>query len=655
MNERDNSCAPPARDGSFLQRMFAPTHGKRFAFFLLSDLLLVLLSLTLAFQLRFDFQLTGTDRLQLFHALPVFAAVKMAFFLSFRFYRMTWRYVSLDDLWRIVNTAVLAEAALMFAVLVGPDYLPSRAGAYSIASLKGFPRSVFLIDGVLTILLISTLRISKRLVLEVFSRRAPGVRPGKRTLIIGAGNTGEMLLRDMIRQGYQSFDPVGFLDDNPLKVGTSLHGVKVFATTGRLCEIVRKHDIEAIVIAVPSMNFKLLRTICDTARTSGVGTIKIIPRIYDFHRPEINLKDLEEISIEDLIGRQTVTVDREAIGSFLLGQVVLVTGAGGSIGSEISLQICGFEPERVVLFDVDETALHNLRLRIGRTHGHLADRIVYAVGDIRDAGRVQEVCGEHRPGIVFHAAAYKHVPMMEHNPREAVKANILGTYETARAAVECGARKFIMISTDKAVRPTSIMGATKRMAENVCRSLSRGDSTEFIAVRFGNVLGSRGSVLPLFLEQLKHGGPLTVTHRDMQRYFMTIPEAVSLVLQASVIGKGGEIMVLDMGVPITIVKLAEELIRLHGLRPYQDIDIQFTGMRPGEKLFEELLTAEEGTIATVSDKVFIARSNDRYAPEVIEAILAEFRSALNGGGADQTVRELLRKHVPHYHHDDQRR
>jgi FlaA1/EpsC-like NDP-sugar epimerase len=337
---------------------------------------------------------------------------------------------------------------------------------------------------------------------------------------------------------------------------------------------------------------------------------------------------------------------------------------------EIVTQVCVFGPRRLILFETDETELHNLGLRLARLFPHLSGEIEYVTGDVRDELRVQEIFRKYRPEIIFHAAAYKHVPMMEHNPREAAKVNIFGTLNISRAAVECGTETFVMISTDKAVRPTSVMGATKRMAEFICRAFNEinRDSallipeekligrcpyllpTKFMSVRFGNVLGSRGSVLPIFLDQLKHGGPLTVTDREMKRYFMTIPEAVSLVLQASILGQGGEVFVLDMGEPVMIVHIAEELIRLHGLEPYKDIDIHYTGLRPGEKLFEEILTAEEGTDASCHEKIFVARNSSKYTMADLSVILQEFSDAVNDISAesDDNMKALLKKYVKHY-------
>jgi FlaA1/EpsC-like NDP-sugar epimerase len=483
---------------------------------------------------------------------------------------------------------------MVLILLSFPWFFQSLQSSY----FSGFPRSIFLIDGVISLLFASGIRISKRLYLEVIRKKRYGSR-GKRTIIIGAGNTGEMIIRDIARQGFSGFYPIGLLDDDIRKVGTYVHGVKVLNTADKLKDIILKNRAEAVIIAIPSLNYKTLRSIYGSARDVGIETIKIVPRIYDFQKPDINMKNLEDISIEDLIGRQTVDVDYKEIEAFIRNRVILITGAGGSIGSEIAIQACAFHPERVILFDIDETALHNMSLKLNRAFPYLKEKIFFITGDVRDSGRVEEVFKRFSPQVVFHAAAYKHVPMMEYNPSEAVKVNILGTYNLAEISVRNGVKRFIMISTDKAVRPTSIMGATKRVAEDICKAFNEvrsrhseaGSQTEFISVRFGNVLGSRGSVLPLFMEQLKYGGPLTVTHKDMKRYFMTIPEAVSLVLQASVIGKGGDVLVLDMGEPVRIVELAEELIKIHGLMPYRDIDIMFVGLRPGEKLFEEILTA----------------------------------------------------------------
>ena len=421
--------------------------------------------------------------------------------------------------------------------------------------------------------------------------------------------------------------------------------------TGLLREVLAKQCAEAVIIAIPSLNHKTLREIYHSAKEYGVRTIKIVPRIYDFHQPDINIKNLEEISIEDLIGRQIVQVDHAGINDFIRGKSVLITGAGGSIGSEIAMQVCSFDPARVVLFDIDETELHSMSLRIGRAFSHIEEKCHFITGDIRDVSRIDEVFMAFKPDIVFHAAAYKHVPMMELNPKESIKVNIFGTYAVAEAAARYNVVKFILISTDKAIRPTSIMGASKRVAEYIGQAFNGlSGRTEYISVRFGNVLGSRGSVLPIFLEQLKHGGPITVTHPDMQRYFMTIPEAVSLVLQASTIGKGGEVLVLDMGEPVKILTLAEELIRLHGMMPYSDIDISFTGLRPGEKLFEEILTAEEGTMATRHEKIYVAKNSETRTSDEIKRLLEELKAILRETPMNdtRTIKNSLKKFVKYY-------
>ncbi|MCX5811781.1 MAG: nucleoside-diphosphate sugar epimerase/dehydratase [Proteobacteria bacterium] len=654
--------------------LMSPSHAKRFLFFIFFDIVLIAFSLLFSFFFHFDFDLNVPYLTLMPGVLPYFIVIKLLSFGIFRVYRMTWRYVGIFDLVNIVIALVVSAMVLIILSLPISSFLHLNL------SITGFPKRIILEDSIISVFLISILRISKRLYLEVIRKKRP-TKMSKRTIIIGAGNTGEMLIRDMARNNFNEFYPIGFLDNDKTKVGTYIHGVKVLDTTDRLKDIISIHSANALIIAIPSLNHTILKDIYDSAKKLNVGTVKIVPRIYNFDKPDMNLKGLEDISIEDLIGRQSVKIDYKEIRNFLNYKSVLITGAGGSIGAEIVSQVCAFNPAMVILFDIDETELHNLGLKLNRLFPHMSGQVHYITGDVRDEMRLKEVFEGYRPQIVFHAAAYKHVPMMEYNPKEAVKVNIFGTYNLAKTAVECGVERFIMISTDKAVRPTSIMGATKRMAEHVCKAMNNFEfrisnfklksetrietntdslnpstpqplnpSTKFISVRFGNVLGSRGSVLPLFLDQLKHGGPLTVTHKDMKRYFMTIPEAVSLVLQASGMGEGGEVFVLDMGEPVNIIDVAEELIRIHGLEPYKDIDIEFTGLRPGEKLFEEILTAEEGTVASKHEKVFIAKNSEKYSLENIEEILKEFRELIAEPsiGNNGKVKEILKKYVKHY-------
>jgi FlaA1/EpsC-like NDP-sugar epimerase len=590
--------------------------------------------------------------------LPFFFLFKFLCLAAFRTYWIAWRYVGISDLVNIFLALFIAELVLVFFSLP-MAVLPTLP-------ISGLSKRLFFVDGLVSFFLLAALRISKRVYVEIIHGKRLS-RKGKNTIIVGAGNVGEMMLRDMQRLNYENFYPLGFLDDDPMKIGTRIHGVSVLGSTDSLAEMIKRHSAEAVIIAITTLSHKTLKNLFNQAKNARVETIKIVPRIYDFGSPDINLMTLEDISIEDLIGRQSVQVDYQAIGAFIMGKSVLVTGAGGSIGSEIVAQVCAFGPGQMVLLDADETELHYMQLKLRRQFPHIMEKAAFVAGDIRDEVRVREVFETYRPQVIFHAAAYKHVPMMEYNPKEAVKVNILGTHTLACMAADYRSEKFIMISTDKAVRPTSVMGATKRVAEYVCKAYNhynhngeqgkrindereKGQGTRFISVRFGNVLGSRGSVLPLFLEQLRRGGPLTVTHKDMKRYFMTIPEAVLLVLQASMMGKGGEVFVLDMGEPVKIVDIAEELIRLHGMEPYRDIDIKFTGCRPGENLYEEILTAEEGTDASIHEKIFVSRNGNGYSLERVREMLTDFKTLVNEPRMENNgkVRDLLRKYVKVY-------
>jgi FlaA1/EpsC-like NDP-sugar epimerase len=671
-----------------LKRIGKPSRFNRFLFFCIADMALFVSSLSISFLFELNMNIDYFNLMT--EVVLFFIVIKIAALAVFKVYDMSWRYASINDLLNIVLAIIFSEL-LLVAVSLPNSFLPAT-------SITGFPKRIFFVDGIISLCLIAGLRISKRLYLEVLRKRS-FAKKGKRAIILGAGNTGEMIIRDMARLGYSEFYPVGTLDDDPLKVGTYMHGVKVRGKIKELRETIVQEGIEAVIIAIPTLNHKKLKDIYNVAIQEKVKTIKIVPRIYGFDTPDLRLKSLEDIRVEDLIGRQAVAIDYSVIGEFLRDKTVLITGAGGSIGSELVMQICAFRPARVVLFDTDDTDLHTMTLRINKHYPHLMDRTSFIIGDVRDELRVGEVFREFKPQIVFHAAAYKHVPMMEHNPKEAVKVNIFGTYILAKTALDYKVERFIMISTDKAVRPTSIMGATKRIAEYICQAMNSAQGmgqrawgmeqrpeigncesriaqmpeignrkseiaetqrpndpttqrpgTKFISVRFGNVLGSRGSVVPLFLEQLKYGGPLTITHKDMVRYFMTIPEAVSLILQASTMGEGGEVFVLDMGEPVKIVELAEELITIQGLRPYKDIDIEFTGIRPGEKIFEEILTAEEGTIASKHEKVFVARNSVEYSLSQIDEILKEFKTlAADTSITEQkNTKDLLKRYVRHY-------
>lgn len=628
-----------------LKRLLYPPNLKRFLFFLFSDILIISFSLFITLQIRFEF-LVPDDYWKLFiQSLHYFITIKIFFFALFKMYNLAWRYVGLKDMINIFLGVWISELIIMALIL---NIIP-----IVILFQVNYPRSVFLIDGLITQFGVSTLRISRRVFLEIFNRKKSN-QSKKRTIIVGAGNAGEMILRDIIKVAYGNYYPVALLDDDKNKIGTYIHGIKVVGSIDSLPKVISKYKATTVIIAIPSLSHTILKRIYNLAKSSGINEIKVIPRIYDVKKPEINVRSLEDIKIEDLIGRQILKIDLEEIENFFQNKTILITGAGGSIGSEIVSQLSKFSPKHLILLDNDETELHRMQLlleNLGNVHNEqFCPKFSYIVCDIIDVEKLDSIFEFYKPEIVFHAAAYKHVPMMELNADEAVKVNIFGTYNLVRISTLYKVKRFIMISTDKVVKPTSVMGSSKRIAEYICRAFNN-ENTEFISVRFGNVLGSRGSVLPIFLEQLKKGGPLTVTHKDMKRYFMTISEAVILVLQASVIGKGGEILVLDMGEPIYITKLAEELINLHGLKPYEDIEIKFIGIRPGENLFEEILTSEEGTVATKHEKIFVSKGVENFTKQEIENMLKEFKDAISLKSNDEKnlqIRNLFKKFIKHY-------
>jgi FlaA1/EpsC-like NDP-sugar epimerase len=538
-----------------------------------------------AFLLRFDLTLPPKQVAHLAYALTVWIVVKIIVFRIARLDRGWWRFVSLDDLPRLAMGNLLGSFLSMFVILW--------------TAPRGFPRSIYVLDLLVCSLLTVGVRVAARAFVEVPNSHAPDKK--KRTLIYGTGEAGVSLLAEIRHNSSLPYHVVGFIDDNPQKTELVVRGVKVLGDGERLAAAVRKHRVDAVLIAIPSASGEQMTRILRRCH-EAVVSYKTVPGLGEIIKANSLSKQIRDVAVEDLLGRNPARLDEREIAGKLTGKVIVVTGAGGSIGSELCRQIARFRPKAIVGYEISENALFHLNLEMKESFPHVLFHP--EIGSIQRPERLAEVLDHHHPSILYHAAAYKHVPMMEAHMFEALENNVFGTYEAALAAAEHGLEDFVMISTDKAVRPTSIMGVTKRLAELAVNSLQNG-GTRFVSVRFGNVLGSNGSVIPLFKKQIAAGGPVTVTHPEMERYFMTIPEASQLVLQASMMGRGGEIFVLDMGKPVKIMDLARNLILLSGLRLDEDIRIEFTGIRPGEKLYEELHTFEESTLPTLHEKVKI--------------------------------------------------
>ena len=547
----------------------------------------------------------------------------------FGLHRQAWSRVGVRDLLRL-GVAVATGGGILFAfALLLSAYLP-------------LPRSVPIISAALAFLFLGGMRLGVRLYWE--SKRGKGVR-GRRVLVVGAGEAGSMVVREMLRHPEAGLYPVGFLDDDPNKRGQTIAGVRVWGALDDLPRMARALEAEEVLVAIPSAPGAVVRKVVDLARAAGIQ-YRILPGIYEILSGRVGISQIREVRLEDLLRREPVRLRVEEIAGYLEGRVVLVTGAGGSIGSELVRQVARFSPELVILLGRGENSLFLLERELEASYPELQYKVV--VADVRNQDRMRRIFQLYRPHVVFHAAAHKHVPLMEAHPDEAIFNNVRGTQTVAELCLEFKVERLVNISTDKAVNPTSVMGASKRVAEQVVAwaALRALPGQSFVSVRFGNVLGSRGSVVPIFLEQIKRGGPVTVTHPEMRRYFMTIPEAAQLVLQAGGMGGKGEVYVLDMGEPVRILDLAKDLIRLAGLEPYRDIDIVFTGMRPGEKLFEELLTAEEGVEASRHQKIWVAKKG-QLPPDFPQLLEELYRvSRLYDG---QRIREVLQRLVPSYH------
>lgn len=556
---------------------------------ILADIVFVNAAGFLALYLRFEMdfnELIASGFLKSFSGVAIAGTIAaIGSFWLFGLYSSVWRYAGMDELVRIIGACLVSTTFDFF---------------YSKVAGLAFPRSYPFLRALLLITLISCLRFSGRLSKNFFSYSKGGGK--KRTLLFGAGRSADIVLREMKNNPHSQNQIVCIIDDDRRKLGRRLDGVKIVGTRDNILSVVEKYRIEEIIIAIPSATAQQRREIVNLCQKTDCELL-MLPAIYQLASGEVSIEKIRRVDVLDLIGRDAIKTDLGEISGYISAKTVLVTGAGGSIGSELCRQISRLEPKKLVLLDIYENGVYSIQMELWRNCPQLDIEVL--IGSVRDQKRVMDIFEKYRPDIVFHAAAHKHVPLMEGSPAEAVKNNIFGTYNVALAADRFEAQKMVLISTDKAVNPTNVMGASKRVCELIIEMFGKKSKTVYAAVRFGNVLGSNGSVIPLFRKQLENGGPITVTHKDITRYFMTIPEAVSLVLQAGAYAKDGEIFVLDMGEPVRIDDLARNMIRLSGLEPDIDIKIKYTGLRPGEKLYEELLLDTEGIEKTANDLIFI--------------------------------------------------
>lgn len=558
---------------------------------MLVDAVLVNLAAFGSFYLRFEGNIPQEYFWTYYHTAWAGTLIYLVIFSLFGLYNRLWQYASISELISIVYAVTVGTGSVVLAV-------------YILAPMR-YPNTVAVLFWLTTTFIIGGSRFIGRILQDgAFSVRIPGIP--KRVLIIGAGDAGALAVRELKTRNYREGYPVGIIDDASQKQKLKLMGIPVLGTRKDITRVVKSHKVEEVIIAMPSAPGYVIRDITEICEKSGV-VIKIMPGVYNYFSGQVDSLKIREVQIEDLLGRDQVNLDIEDVAGYLSGETVLVTGAGGSIGSELCRQICRFNPEKLILVGRGENSIFDIEQELRSDCPGI--NLVTEILDVKDREKVELVFRKFKPGVVFHAAAHKHVPLMERNPEEALKNNILGTYNVAEISDLTMVKTFVLISTDKAINPTSIMGATKRVAEMIIQSIDRRSQTRFVAVRFGNVLGSRGSVIPTFKKQIAKGGPVTVTHPEMVRYFMTIPEASQLVIQAGAMAQGGEVFILDMGKPVRIVELARDLIRLSGFEVDVDIKLEFTGIRPGEKLYEELLTADEGTTSTKHQRIFVAKAN----------------------------------------------
>lgn len=603
----------------------------RIALLAIVDILLITISGFLALYIRYDFRFSNMEMIYVDHEmkyLPVNLAVTILLFVIFKLYRSVWRFASTTELLNVIG----ACSASILIQIVGMSLLGMR-----------MPVSYYLMKYVLLILGIGTVRFMYRILRMLQERRMGERQDGrKRTMIIGGGEAGAMIIKELQNSRYLDQCVCCVIDDNAAKHGKYIRGIKIMGGRDDICRLAYELNIDEIIVAMPSAPQSEVTEVLNICKETNCK-LKVLPGLYQMIKGEVSVSKLRKVEIEDLLGREPIKIQLDKIMEYVSGKVVLVTGGGGSIGSELCRQIAAHDPKRLIIVDIYENNAYDIQQELKHNFPKLD--LVVLIASVRNTHRMESIFKTYLPDIVYHAAAHKHVPLMEDSPNEAIKNNVFGTYKTAKAADKYGTKRFVLISTDKAVNPTNIMGASKRICEMIIQTMNNCSKTDFVAVRFGNVLGSNGSVIPLFKKQIEQGGPVTVTHPDIIRYFMTIPEAVSLVLQAGALAKGGEIFVLDMGEPVKIVDLAKNLIRLSGFKPYEDIDIEFTGLRPGEKLYEELLMSEEGLQETENKLIHIGKPIEMDEKKFLKQ-LEELQRIANEDS--EGIRRKVQEIVPTY-------
>jgi len=615
---------------------------KNFYIMLGVDACLVAATYFLSYYLRFDGLIPAQEWRNIKSTVPYILVFKLFTFLMFGLYGRMCRYTSVVDLINVLKATITSTVGIVLGVLF-------------ISRFQGFPRSIFILDWILTFIFIGGIRVLIRLTVSEkgdlhfliqnpFSHRKL-MRQTKRLLIIGAGDTGEKMIREVRDNPHLNYEVVGFLDDDPKKRGMMIHGVKVLGPIPKTHDMAYRDEMDEILIAIPSASAKQMQRIIQACDATGLKS-RTTPGIDELIDGRISFKSIREVSFEDLLGRDQVDLDMERIGGYLSGKVVLVSGAAGSIGSELCRQIALFGPKNLILLDKTENSLFHLEMEFRQRFPKTP--IAAILGDVKYKSSLNKIFEAHQPQVVFHAAAYKHVPIVELNPWEGIFNNVVGTRNIVETSHRFEAERFVMISTDKAVRPASVMGATKRVAEIVTSCYASSSPTQFVSVRFGNVIGSEGSVIHLFKKQIERFGPVTVTHPEITRYFMTIPEASKLILQAGAMGEGGDIFILDMGTPIKIVDMARDLIRRSGFKPDVDIEIQFTGLRPGEKLHEELITEGEGIVRTPHEKIFVLKGRTCDLAWLIQKIeeLTKLAHEQNAHAIKSKLKEIIPEYQP---------